>query len=214
MVLLDRVPLDSQFAVCTDGSPASYYWRAASSAGAETTWLVYLEGGGWCWDTATCDTRCAANPSRCGSATWAETWPSRALSVFPHGLFDAQDARIADANMVLLRYCTSDAHMGNVSVVDGAPPALPRVRQHRGAAVVRAMIADLRAKGMGAAGPRKHLLLFGGGSAGARGAMVHLDAIASELPSMDVVGFLDSPVWVETGPAPASCRGPYCVGCL
>ena len=38
-------------AVCTDGSPAKYYFSAAAAtadATAASTWIVHLEGGGWC----------------------------------------------------------------------------------------------------------------------------------------------------------------------
>ena len=53
---------------------------------------------------------------------------------------------------------------------------------------------------------KKQLLLFGGGSAGSRGAMVHLDYVTEMLakagaPSPDesvaVVGFMDSPLWID-----------------
>ena len=32
-------------AVCNDGSPAGYYWQAATTQ--PSVWLVYLEGGMW-----------------------------------------------------------------------------------------------------------------------------------------------------------------------
>jgi len=61
----------------------------------------------------------------------------------------------------------------------------------------------LRGLGSGS-GPKKQLLLFGGGSAGARGAMVHLDYVPSMLGSasknVDLVGYLDSPLWLDLPP--------------
>jgi hypothetical protein len=49
-------------------------------------------------------------------------------------------------------------------------------------------------------------VLFGGCSAGARGAMFNLDYVQAMLPpgAPPVVGFLDSPLWVDVQPAQAS----------
>ena len=49
-VALTRVSLAERdpLAVCNDGTPASYYFHAAPNATADTPWLVFLEGGGWC----------------------------------------------------------------------------------------------------------------------------------------------------------------------
>ena len=48
---LDRVLLTDAAArdgaVCLDGSPAAYYWRAGSGSG-KNSWVLFLEGGGWC----------------------------------------------------------------------------------------------------------------------------------------------------------------------
>lgn len=53
---------------------------------------------------------------------------------------------------------------------------------------------------LGASASKRDLLLFGGGSAGARGAMVHLDyvpqMIGSASANVDVIGVLDSPLWM------------------
>eukprot|EP01048_Picozoa_sp_COSAG05_P027607 COSAG05_NODE_8136_length_733_cov_1.082019_1_plen_164_part_01 len=34
-------------AVCLDGSAPAYYWRPGSGSGAKS-WVLFLEGGGWC----------------------------------------------------------------------------------------------------------------------------------------------------------------------
>jgi hypothetical protein len=41
-------------AVCNDGSGAALYFRKGSDV---STWLVYLQGGEWCWDAASCAAR-------------------------------------------------------------------------------------------------------------------------------------------------------------
>lgn len=48
---LDRVLLTEAAsrdgAVCLDGTPAAYYWRSGSGSG-KNSWVLFLEGGGWC----------------------------------------------------------------------------------------------------------------------------------------------------------------------
>jgi hypothetical protein len=60
---------------------------------------------------------------------------------------------------------------------------------------------------------RKDFLLFGGGSAGARGAMVHLDYVPEMLGEatdhVEVVGFLDSPLWLDIEPLNATEFGGF-----
>ena len=95
----------------------------------------------------------------------------------------------------------------------------------RGARVVRAVISDLVAtQGLGGAGsssspsssssavdeaPGRARLVFGGGSAGARGAMVLLDEVSETLSasSVEVVGFLDSPMIMDVAPLNDSFSG-------
>jgi hypothetical protein len=95
-------------------------------------------------------------------------------------------------------------------------------RQFRGELVVRAVFADLvRRRGLGT-GNEKDKLIFGGQSAGGRGAMVHLDYIPEMLgksaaSNVEVVGFLDSPLWLDMPPFNtktfhgfgADCQGVY-----
>lgn len=119
------------------------------------------------------------------------------------GLFSPlRDELLANANKAYVRYCTSDAHMGNNESFG---------YQFRGSVVVQAVLRDLVAThGLGG-GKNRDLVIFGGGSAGSRGAMVHLDYVPEMLGSaasnVDVVGFLDSPAWVEIDPLKSSFPG-------
>lgn len=195
-------------AVCTDGSPAGYYFGPAfipdtvSASDPETTWLVYLEGGGWCSDEASCQGRCGTpeNPytsSVCSSKKWGK-------QEYLGGIFwpDQENAVTRACNKAFVRYCTSDGHMGNGESFGW---------QFRGEAVVKETLRDLVVnRGLGA-GPKRHRLIFGGGSAGARGAMVHLDYVSEMLGdvagNVDVVGFLDSPLYLDI-PSPAGSTFP------
>ena len=204
-------------AVCTDGSAAAYYWKPApvvaapaalrlnattSRPAAANVWIIYLQGGGWCYDDASCKARCGdptAFPTTgkplCGSSSYAS---SKALG----GIFYPEDATLRDANKVFVPYCTSDGHMGDAKTEGGF--------SFRGARVVQAILRDLvENKGLGgkkgSGGGARDTVIFGGGSAGGRGAMVHLDYVPTMLgpaaaANVDVVGFLDSPFWIDEAP--------------
>ena len=153
---------------CNEGSNAGYYFLPAPS-NSSRDWLVMLDSGGWCWDETSCHARCAADASRCSSLLWSDVHNAS-------GILASTQPRLANAHKVYVPYCTSDAHMGN---------AVAYGMQFRGAVVVRSVLDDLvRRRGLGgrglAAPPDR--LLFGGVSAGARGAMVHLDYVRGMLP--------------------------------
>lgn len=103
-----------------------------------------------------------------------------------------QDASLnpwAAASVVYVGYCSSDAWMGNTEAFGF---------QFRGQSILAAALQDLlQFRGLR---PGSRLLL-GGCSAGARGAMVHLDSVAAALEGIDVKGFLDSGVWIDALPA-------------
>lgn len=250
-------------AVCTDGSPASYYFKPAQSdeptltcdqctsqgygpddcdcgycgsyggcsftCGNSTSdpppgpkctkasnelgpppsanvWIVYLEGGGWCYDEKSCESRCGTPSSPSTGSLCSSTKYEATIS--PNGLFYPMDDEIlANANKAYVKYCTSDAHMGNGEGFGF---------QFRGGVVVQAVLKDLIAThGLGG-GTGRDLVIFGGGSAGGRGSMVHLDYVSEMLGSaashVDVVGFLDSPAWIDIEPISESFPGfPYIV---
>ena len=50
------LPLCLPQAVCNDGTPAAYYLQKGTGSGANR-WVLYLEGGFWCWDKSSCDLR-------------------------------------------------------------------------------------------------------------------------------------------------------------
>ena len=55
---LRRLPKSSYpLAVCNDGTQATYYTQEGAHSGKVVIWL---QGGGACWDKASCDARCEA----------------------------------------------------------------------------------------------------------------------------------------------------------
>jgi len=179
-------------ALCNDGTEASYYIK---DNGNPDLWIVYLAGGGWCYDRDSCVQRfngteyphhdCSnsseASPCFMSSKDFPDTCGKT-------GVFDTNSSRtpLHNANKIYVPYCSSDGHMG-----DGEFAGF----QFRGARIARSVISSLKAKyGLGKKGST---LIFGGGSAGGRGAMVLLDEISQTLPDMKVRGFLDSPYYMD-----------------
>ncbi|KAJ8609818.1 hypothetical protein CTAYLR_008115 [Chrysophaeum taylorii] len=195
--VLRQRSLADPLAVCNDGSPASYYFREGSAK----KWLVYLAGGGECWDEVSCEMRengtaypyhdCATSSVESPCFMSSKDYPAACNKT---GIFSAnasENPALAGATVAYLPYCTSDAHVGDA--------AFGRW-QFRGRRVVAALVRDLESLGMGREGTT---VVFGGGSAGARGAMLWLDA----LDSFEVHGFLDSPYYLDLRPYAASFVG-------
>jgi len=94
---------------------------------------------------------------------------------------------------VSVPYCSSDGHFGN------AYDDLVGFRFF-GHEIIKAVIGSLTKDFFEGA---LDLVVFGGASAGARGAMVHIDYVSRLLKDAGVkkvVGVLDSPLWVDKDP--------------
>eukprot|EP00928_Gymnodinium_smaydae_P075263 TRINITY_DN5827_c0_g1_i2.p1 TRINITY_DN5827_c0_g1~~TRINITY_DN5827_c0_g1_i2.p1 ORF type:complete len:336 (+),score=27.84 TRINITY_DN5827_c0_g1_i2:238-1245(+) len=147
-----------------------------------------LAGGGGCYSYDDCLERCPVGSTNmfCSSVMYQPTMRGE-------GLFDDHQA-FGDANQAIVMYCTSDGHMGDREVFG---------RQFRGARVVQAVLNDLVTLGLGADGT-KHTVILGGESAGARGAIAHLDYVPTMLGdrghNVNVLGFFDSPLWLDEEP--------------
>lgn len=179
--LLKRVRLveEDPLAVCNDGSPASYFWKRGSDT---KSWFMFLEAGGWCWDLQSCIHR----PNHMRS----DEWRGDAIDVFD-GIM-SQNSPAGNFNIIFIPYCSSDAHMADVGEHDteiGIP--------FRGARIVRSAIKHaIKTWGIG----DDDLFVFGGASAGARGAMVHLDTLKPSglIPkTVNLLGYLDSPYYIN-----------------
>lgn len=180
---------------CNDGSPAGYYWKP--SATGSSTWIVFQEGGGWCFDAKSCSER----PS---SLTSSKGWPASADF---DGILDATDPRLGDANVAYLAYCTSDAWVGGASDAGFGFPFSMTGRNY-----VTAVFSELvKTHGLGSAPGTR--VLYTGCSAGGRGALFNLEYVQSLLatqllatPSNMVAygGLLDSAFWMDIDPVPGA----------
>lgn len=182
-------------AVCNDGSSAAYYF----SKGDPTKWLVYLAPGGWCWNEASC----RARATKMKALTTSRGLPElRSLT----GVFDECRSPAKGYTAAFLHYCTSDAHTGNRRANRSkAKSDLTWSWHFQGRRVVHALVEDLVKRGLGS--EANHQLVFGGASAGGRGAMNTIDHLPEILAKagakhpVEVVGLFDAGLYT-TRPAP------------
>lgn len=186
---------EQRLAVCNDGSPAGFFYAPPVTELAEEppVWMLFQEGGWWCWDDESCRQRENTMPSYLmSSSTFA--------SQIEIGAEMAEGRLGKSAHRIYLNYCTSDGYLGNRTG--------PLGWQFRGRSVLAATIEEMVALGMGSvAGSR---LLYSGCSAGGRGAMYNIDWLQGLLPaSVTLRGLLDSPLWIDLpalGPEQTSLR--------
>jgi hypothetical protein len=88
---------------CSDGSPYKFFVRPADPEKV----VFYLEGGGGCWSSASCDPD--LQPSY--KIDLAETDPAQRHGIFA---FDEAANPFADYSIVMAPYCTADVHIGDV----------------------------------------------------------------------------------------------------
>ncbi|XP_057421632.1 pectin acetylesterase 8-like [Lotus japonicus] len=154
-------------AVCLDGSPPAYHFDEGSGEGANS-WLVHLEGGGWCNNVTSCLWR---KDSRLGSSDLM-TEPL----YFAGFLSEKQEFNpdFYNWNRIMVRYCDGASFTGDVEEVD------PTTNLHfRGARIFLAVIEDLLSKGMNNA----ENAILSGCSAGGLATILHCDHFKSLLPA-------------------------------
>lgn len=178
-------------AVCNDGSPAGFYLRRSSDA-ANQTWVIYFEGGGACYDQASCAER------NLGSRlTSSRTWLPTRTGTGIQSALPAENPDFADANHVYIPYCSSDLWSGNrgASAETGG-------WHFRGAPILQAVFTDLADRTV--VGPntlaRARQILVVGGSAGGAGVMTQLDRVAEAFPDAEVKGLNDGGFLIDTPP--------------
>ncbi|XP_008807934.3 pectin acetylesterase 10-like [Phoenix dactylifera] len=151
-------------AVCLDGTPGAYHLHPGSGSGANS-WLVELEGGGWCNNIRTCVFR---KPTRRGSSNYMEKQIpfTGILSNKPE-----ENPDFYNWNRVRIRYCDGASFAG-----EGYNKAAGLY--FRGQRIFSAAMEDLMSKGMHSA---KQVLLTGC-SAGGLASILHCDEFRALFP--------------------------------
>ena len=158
--------------ICSDGSPYSYYVYP----GTVNKVVVDFEGGGACWNGATCGEGGPYQPNIASSSSprYRETSPS--------GLYDKAnpDNPVGDWYHVFISYCTADIHLGD-SVETYETADGERTISHSGQANVDAVLDWVESEFSA-----PEAVFVTGCSAGAYGAALYTPRIADAFPDADV----------------------------
>jgi hypothetical protein len=190
-------------ALCNDGSGAAFFFRPSATVNGQSRWVIELMGGGGCKSPDDCANRWCSVGTNFGMQQMSSTLLPAAGTVGRGILYRGPGASnpLADANHVLLKYCSSDNHSGHSGplVVNAVHPTngLPVQFQFRfeGQAIFDALIATLRRDGAAppdytiAGGPAVALpdlddateVVFAGASAGGGGVINHADRLGELL---------------------------------
>ncbi len=162
--------------VCSDGSEFAFYEQAADP----TKVVLVLEGGGACWNSATCDP---------GRGVFTRTLQTSGRSA---GIYDRDNPAnpFVDHSLVYVPYCTGDVHLGN-AVADYGDGL---VVSHTGSANVESAIDWMQM-----AYPDATEIFVTGMSAGSIPVPLYSQVVAERWPSARVTGLGDS-----SGAYPAS----------
>lgn len=177
-----------------EGTDAAYafWYRQGTGDGL----VVYFDGGGACWDDATC-----AMPRHAGGDPGRRTVYKAELMTADDparmsGIFDLADPRnpVRDWTMVFVPYCTGDVHSGsNTARYHDPQTGRPYTIQHRGWDNAQVILHWMRRNVRSTA----HLLVTGS-SAGAYGAATHFAALRGMYPRGNAVFLGDAGQGVMT----------------
>jgi hypothetical protein len=181
-------------AVCGNGTPYKFFVNRVPHT---RNTIIYLEGGGACWDAASCrgqtGIRGARNPGGIPDDYMNLTNPGAAL-VSPFVFREHPYSRVKTQqwNMVYVPYCTGDIYVGDSVQIYEDPAGVepPLVWHHNGARNVLAVLAWLKNHL-----PRPTQMLAAGCSAGSIGALADYEMIRSAM--LPTRGFL----FDDSGPA-------------
>ncbi|MEO1482670.1 MAG: pectin acetylesterase-family hydrolase [Myxococcota bacterium] len=175
-------------AKCRDGSDTGFLLRLGEDA---SEWLIYLEGGGACFNSVTC----LANPNSFGAEDVAATVPG-----LEFGVFDRRDtvSPVAGWNAVYVPYCTGDVFAGNregvsVAGVSGTQDFVGFQNIGRFTDLLVDRYSDASR------------VLLTGSSAGGFGALLNFDQVATKFSAAAVDLVDDSGHPMRFGPALAPC---------
>lgn len=157
--------------------PAYAFWYRQGTADGL---VVYFDGGGACWNDATC----AAPRLRRGTPGRQPVYTAELPTVddvnHMRGIFDLGDARnpVRDWSMLFVPYCTGDVHSGsNTARYRDPTTGKPYIIEHRGWDNTQVILQWMRRN---VTQPKR--LLVTGSSAGAYGAATHYAALRAMYP--------------------------------
>ncbi len=163
-------------ASCGNGSPYRFFVNRTPLS--NKTVVIY-EGGGACWDQASCKGNgplSASNPNGI-PANYMSSIEHKLATPFQARVHPLQSVQTQSWNIVFVPYCTGDVHTGNaVAVYSDADAANPLTYAHKGSINTEAMAGWLKATL-----PRPDHLLVTGYSAGGAGASANYAVLRTVL---------------------------------
>ena len=170
--------------VCLDGSPFGFYYmpavpnprRELEHLRNNDSWLLYFEGGGWCFSPEDCALRA---DTRAGSSV---SWEKRDGQVTYGGIVNkcCFCTRFCRFHRIFLKSCDGHAFAGdaNIAAVRSADGQRGRVLHSAGQAILRGVINVLAAE-FGIRDAKS--VLVAGCSAGGMAALLNAERIRSQL---------------------------------
>jgi hypothetical protein len=166
-------------AVCNDGTAGAYVLRQGAGAAANR-WIISLQGGGECFDQATCSTRSATMPTLVSTASFQANPSSAFGQAGLLGTIPGTNPDFYDASVVQVLYCSSDDWSGAKSTTSAYNPNDPTTWNFQGRAILNSVVADLKANHSFSSATE---VFFTGQSAGGVGVFANTNPIAALVPS-------------------------------
>ncbi|XP_055822179.1 pectin acetylesterase 11-like [Solanum dulcamara] len=156
----------AQGAVCLDGSPPAYHLDRGHGTGLRS-WIIYMEGGGWCSSISDCLDR---------STKFLGSTKKMNQKGFFGGILhntSKENPEFHNWNRVRVKYCDGSSFTGDVEQVH------PENKLYfRGARIFKAIMEDLWSKGM----KNAENAILSGSSAGGLATILNCDKFKSFLP--------------------------------
>ncbi|XP_040576551.1 palmitoleoyl-protein carboxylesterase NOTUM isoform X2 [Lepeophtheirus salmonis] len=175
---------------CNDGSPAGYYMRRNSRS---RRWVIFLEGGWYCYDNISCESRWI----RLRSLMSSERWPSVKTVGGILSSDVSENPHFSDANHILIPYCSSDSWSGTSKMGETNSRFA-----FMGAYIIQEVINELVYYEKLLQGSELYL---SGSSAGGTGVLINVDSVAESIKrfgrnELVVRGISDSGWFLDSNP--------------
>jgi len=99
--------LDKFGAVCIDGTDAGFYITPSPTEENKNDWVVFFQGGGWCFNEQDCLGR--SNTFLGSSKNWPNTYEANG----PMSMDCSNNPDFCNYNKVFIRYCDGNSFSGN-----------------------------------------------------------------------------------------------------
>ncbi|CAL1546975.1 unnamed protein product, partial [Lymnaea stagnalis] len=199
---LKRKLLRNTDVTCNDGSHAGYYIRRSHGS---QKWIVFLEGGWYCFDHTSCSERSRVMSDYMSSRNWPKFRSgSGILSWDPE-----ENPYYFHSNVVYVPYCSSDSWSGTRNRTAGRCWCTMDF-SFMGSLILDEVFDELLKKGM----KQAKTVILAGTSAGGTGVLINIDRIADLVhakdPTIDVRGLVDAGWFLDNEPFKIKhCRDAY-----